>query len=503
MVFTPELNDLIQRTPDLLLRRDIYRCAHDPKFPGKESILYIPAADYDSAMARQSGDVRIECYKDADDFVRLAQISGPQGLLYVPFPYLVPGGRFNEMYGWDTAFAVFAWAQEHPRMMREQIDNHLYQIRAYGKVLNANRMYYIGRSHPPMTSVMIMALIAAVADRPWSDVDPDGLYRDRDDWLLRAYADLCIYHRYWTSGERLAGETGLSRYWDEFDLPAPEVLSGEFGHYNHAIHHFTENPGQEHFFSAEKTLTPLYYRADRTMRASGFDPTGHWGYGGLRCLFHAPVCLNSLLFRMENDLGTIAQMLDMPYEKKSWQLAASERKRRMFMFLWDAQTGTFQDYDLEREAKNDKPFGTSFYPLWAGIFDADTDREKITSTVTYSLQHLEQPFGLCVSTEASGSQWDYPYGWAPHHYIAVAGLMRYGFTGEAERIAGKFCNLVQGVFHSEGKIFEKYNVVAGNADIHVVHGYDVNVSESCTFLWTAAVAHVLSGILARAAGRAA
>jgi alpha,alpha-trehalase len=495
MIFTPELNALIDNTPDLLLCNDLYRMVHDPKFPGKESVLYVPDDNYDQAVENGSVHTRIERFVNDEAFEHQAQTDFPQGLLYLPYPYLVPGGRFKEMYGWDTAFPVFAWSGSRPRLMREQIDNHLYQIRAYGKVLNANRIYYLGRSHPPTISMMVMAFLESIEDKPWAASDPYGVYRNQEDWLRRAYRDLCSYHDYWTSGNRLAGETGLSRYWDDLDLPAAEVLSSEVGHFDHAIHHFGENPDDHVTFFQESALTQAYYRADRAMRASGFDPTAHWGYGGLRCMFHAPVCLNSLLYKMEMDLQVMAAVLGLENDVPVWKAAADIRKQRMWTYLWDDATGTFQDYDFALEERNPKPFATSLYPLYAGIFDPATDGEKIASTVSYSLEKLEQPYGLCVSTEASGSQWDYPQGWPPLHYFAVTGLSRYGFMKEAERLAEKFCALVQSVYTQDQAIYEKYNVVHGNAEIVVVHGYSTNVSENGTFLWTAAVARLLANFL--------
>lgn len=499
MVFSAALDRRIDDTPDLLLRPDVYRSAHDPKFPDQKIVLYVPDGDYDRVVAQNTPGnppgnipgIAIERFQPGEDFARSAQAVAPQALLYLPYPYLVPGGRFNEMYGWDTAFPVLAWAADRPRMMREQIDNQLYQIRIYGRVLNANRAYYLGRSHPPLISVMVMALISAMADKPWTEADPDGVYASQAAWVRGAYDDIRCYHAYWTSGDRVAGDTGLSRYWDDFDHPAAEVLSSEPGHYDHAIAHFTEHPNDAGFFR-DGVLTPLYYRADRSMRASGFDPTGHWGYGGLGCMVHAPVCLNTLLYRMESDLRAMADMLDIPGDAESWAHLAAQRKVRMMTWLWDSESGVFQDYDIAAGRRNGKNFATVFYPLWAGLFDPAIEGSKIESTRAAGLAALEQPCGISVSDELSGSQWDYPYGWPPLHYFAVAGLARYGFMDDASRIAQKFCTLLQSVFDQDGTIYEKYNVVAGNAYVMVVHGYDVNVSEKGTFLWTAAVARLLS-----------
>ena len=488
-----DLTDTINATPRILLRTDMCRSSGDPKVDGRLPPIYVPAQDFEHAKQTVSNpDQLIELPEGFDH----AQFYGPQaehGLLYLPYPYLVPGGRFNEMYGWDTAFPVFAWADTQSRIMREQVDNQLYQIKAYGKVLNANRTYYISRSHPPLLASMVLRIWQESLARAWTEFDPEGVYKDNRDWLAYAYPLLTAYHTYWTSGSLLAGDTGLSRYWDDGTDLAPEVLGGEHGHFHHAHEFYKHNAistdqreDASLFYNSETdTLTPLYHRANRAMRASGFDPTGHWGYGGLRCLFHAPACLNSLLYRMETDLAEISDILEQPSD---WLGKAALRKAQMKEFLFNPLTGAYVDYDFSRKRLNTKPFATLFYPLWAGVYDPLEDKEEIDLLVRHALEQLETPHGIITSTEMSGSQWDYPNGWAPLQYIAFTGLARYGFIKEAKRIAAKYLDLTQRVLIEHGKLFEKYNVADGNADIHVVNGYDINVSERGTFLWTAATA---------------
>lgn len=496
-----DLTETIATTPRILLRTDMCRSSGDPKLDGRLPPVYVPAADFEVARESVSNPGQLIMLPEGFDH---APFYGPEvehGLLYLPYPYLVPGGRFNEMYGWDTAFPVLAWADTQPRIMREQADNQLYQVKAYGKVLNANRTYYLSRSHPPFLSAMVLRIWQESLARPWSDLDPEGIYADNRDWLEQALPKLAAYHEYWTTGSRVAGDTGLARYWDEGTDPAPEVLAGEHGHFHHAHEFYKHNAiatdqreDASLFYNADTdTLTPLYHRANRAMRASGFDPTGHWGYGALRCMFHAPACLNSLLYRMETDLAEICAILG---QASDWLDKAALRKTRMKEFLFNPATGAYVDYDFSRERLNTKPFATLFYPLWAGLYDPETDRADIELLVQHALQQLETPHGIITSTEMSGSQWDYPNGWAPLQYIAFTGLARYGFTEEARRIAAKYIDLTQRVLLERGKLFEKYNVVDGNAEIHVVNGYDINVSEKGTFLWTAATATLAQKLLA-------
>ena len=490
-----DLLETVENTPRILIRRDLCKSSGDPKLDGTLTPVYVPESDFEMARKTVSNPSQLIMLPKGFDHKPFHHPDTNHGLLYLPYPYLVPGGRFNEMYGWDTAFPVFAWADAHPQLVREQIDNQLYQIRAYGKVLNANRTYYLSRSQPPLLSVMVLRLWEGTHARAWVEYDPNGVYANATDWLEKAYRDVAASHEYWTTGDRLAGDTGLSRYWDDGTDPAPEVVSSEQGHFHHAHEFYKFNAistdDQEDakiFLEAETdTLTPLYHRANRAMRASGFDPTGHWGYGALRCIFHAPACLNSLIYRMENDLAEIASILEKEEDRKKWLALAKDRKKAMRQYLFYEETGAYLDYDFDRKRLNTKPFATLFYPLWAGLYDPFHDRENMDRMVSHALGHLEKEYGIVTSTEVSGSQWDYPYGWPPLQYFAFSSLARYGYKEHAMRLARKYIDLAESVMRSNGSLFEKYNVVDGNAEIHVVNGYDINVSERGTFLWTASI----------------
>lgn len=475
---------VIDATPELLLRKSLADSAPDPKMTGTTPVVYAVDADIEQAKARTGSSVRV---LPLGDMVRFQKPDAVHGLLYLPYPYVVPGGRFNEMYGWDSAFPVFAWADSHPRLMREQADNQLYQIRAYGKVLNANRTYYLSRSQPPLIAAMVLRVWQAAQQHDWRAFDPDAIYADAKAWLAAAYPDLAAYHGYWTAPDRQAGDTGLARYWDDGDGIAAEVLLGEPGHYEHAVAHFRQHPDER--FYKDGGLTPLYYRADRAMRASGFDPTGHWGYGALECLFHAPACLNALLYKMEGDLAEIAGIIGQ--DSAAWRAKQAQRKSAMQVMV-DPATGIYHDYDTARRARNLKPFATFFHAHWAGLYDGDAGAAKRAADAALAL--LETPHGIMTSTEQSGSQWDFPYGWPPLQYFAFEGLRRNGQTDAAKRVAGKFAALAQSVFAARAALFEKYNMRDGNAEVAVMHGYNTNVSESGTFLWTAAVLKLAQGI---------
>src|SRR5205814_1743834 len=199
-----------------------------------------------------------------------------QGLLYLPKPYVVPGGRFNEMYGWDSYFIqVGLLADGEVELARDMVDNFLYEIEHYGTILNANRTYYLTRSQPPFLTEMILGVFERTGDR---------------EWLRRTLPAIEKYHRFWTSGPHLIPVTHLSRYWDFGEGPAPEVLSDEKDaqgrtHYDRIREYYRDHPDaakgdydlDRYYDGRNDRLTDLFYKGDRSMRESGFDPSNRFG----------------------------------------------------------------------------------------------------------------------------------------------------------------------------------------------------------------------------------
>jgi alpha,alpha-trehalase len=212
------------------------------------------------------------------------------------------------------------------------------------------------------------------------------------------------------------------------------------------------------------------------MRESGFDISFRFGPYSGHTHHYAGVDLNSLLFKTEKDLEKIEGILNNPTEARKWQAAAEQRRQKITQYFWDARRGMFFDFDAERNQRSTYEYATTFYPLWAG---AATQQQA--AAILANLSKFEQPGGIVMSTQATGVQWDYPYGWAPLQLIPVEGLRRYGYTKEADRIAGKFLETVARNMRHDGTIREKYNVVTGSSEVPVTAGYRENV---IGFGWT-------------------
>jgi alpha,alpha-trehalase len=489
-------------------------------------IVYLPAGMKAPAAVRELTDkchVRvmalprpIEKLGDIDP-----KVLPDPGLLYLPQPYVVPGGRFNEMYGWDSFFILLGLEADHREALAKgMVDNFLFEIENYGGVLNANRTYYLTRSQPPF----LTSMIRAVYENPASfEQTPAGRTEARQ-WLEHAYALAEKDYSTWTRPEHLAGTTGLARYFDFGKGPVPE-MADDNAYYPDVIRWIVAHPhtggdgylvkGSEHPDAAETErlkqsscdatasvvclrawaggyrLTKDFYVGDRAMRESGFDPSNRFGPFSGETHHFAPVCLNSLLYRYERDMEHLAHVLGKPQDAQKWSRRAEKRSAAIHRYLWWPREGVFADWDFMRSRPDEYAYITSLYPLWAGVATREEAR-----LVVAKLGLFERQGGLSMSNTNTGLQWDEPFGWAPTNWIAVAGLESSGFHEDAARIAKKFDQTVDRGFAHEGTIREKYNVVQANADVQVATGYKQN---QIGFGWTNSVYLKMKGVVERAA----
>ena len=472
----------IQNTWTALTRsnKNLAKAAPDPKFhPDADGRwpVYIP----------RNGDLQLieaslRRQMTAHDFRTISLAALPanldslpnQGLLYLPKPYVVPGGRFNEMYGWDSFFIQVGLLRDgRIELAKDMADNFLYQVENYGKVLNANRTYYLDRSQPPFLTQMVLGVYAKTHDRKW---------------LEQALPKVEKYYRFWIEADHLTPETQLSRYFSSGEGPSPEVLSAERNatgktHYDlvreyYKTHEVKAYDVAQYYNHGAGELTPLFYKGDRSMRESGFDPSNRFGPFNIDIIHYNPVCLNSLLYLSEMQIAQILEELGQTDEAKPWKARAASRAARMNKLMWDEKAGLYFDYNFVNKQIRNYPFLTTFYPLWAGF----ASKEQ-AARVRVNLNLFERAGGLQTSTNVSGNQWDAPFGWAPLQMIAVEGLRRYGYNDDAERISMKFLSLVQKEFLRQGFIVEKYDVVKAGSNVssQIQFGYSAN---QAGFGWT-------------------
>jgi alpha,alpha-trehalase len=490
------------------LTRSMTDCASvvDPKMK-VSPVLYLPKDFAEPPAVRKlATDCNVRIEHLPVEIHRLGEIDTakiqPHGLLYLENKYVVPGGRFNEMYGWDSYFIIRGLLRAgRVDLARGMVDNFFFEIEHYGAMLNANRTYYLTRSQPPFLSSMFVDVYQAAQ----KDSIPDKA------WLERAYTDLDKDYGMWTRDPHLAGETGLSRYYDFGDGPPAEAVQDESGFYRKVAQYFFLHPAEADDYMVETKPEPTqqvagssyslqvcdvpstmasaecekakpfklsadYYKGDRSMRESGFDVSFRFGPFGAATHHYAPVCLNSLLYKTEKDLEQISLWLGHTDDAKKWSARAEARKKLINHHLWNDSQGLFFDFNFQTKRMSTYQYASTFYPLWAGV--ATPAQAK---AVVSKLKTFERPGGIPMSTYDKGTQWDLPYGWGNIEMVVIDGLRRYGYNADADRVSYEFLSTVAENFRHDGNIREKYNVVTRSSEAHVELGYEMNV---VGFGWT-------------------
>ncbi len=419
-----------------------------------------------------------------------------------PVPYVVPGGRFNELYGWDSYFHVLGLLQDgHARLARAIVENLAYEVHHYGQILNANRTYYLTRSQPPLLSSMVVAV--------WQD-QPAQL---DEAWLQRMVETVIDeYRTVWTQGTRLTNicRQGicLSRYFGAGIGAPPEVEPGHFDwlyRQRASKADMTAQQYEQRYRARDLPTEQLqaldtFFTHDRCMRESGHDTTYRWfdpQRGEDRCADFATVDLNSLLLKYELDIARLTAALGGAFQrtrcetgdcvetKESWCNRASRRLDVIRSEMWDEERHLFFDVDVSTGRRSQYISATSVYPLWAlgdNVCELQLfagDEEPVAHLVASLLRHLEQPGGLASTARASAEpprqtlagalgqpegelmrQWDYPNGWAPHQILTWTALRQHGFDREANRLTWRWLGmLLENVRDYHGTVPEKYDVV--------------------------------------------
>ena len=389
-------------------------------------------------------------------------------------PFIVPGGRFNELYNWDSYFCALGMLQSHPDIVKSIIRHFIFEIQHYGKILNANRSYYLGRSQPPFLTDLALKTFETTR----FESDAQELLRNA---ILAAMKE---YHNLWMAEPRFDSISGLSRYRPiGLGLP-PEcealhfapVMSSYAGKYGMSLEQVTEayNNGE-----IQEPDIDIFCLHDRAVRESGHDTSNRLEYVAADT---ATIDLNCLLYKYETDIAYAIQAvfgdrLEVPAtfcasgqkpghieSSGLWHRRARRRKMLVDKYMWNEVKGLYFDYNTKTQNQCEFETVTSLWAMWCGI----ASPRQATLLVEKGLSKFECIGGLSTGSEFSRGlatpdrpqkQWDYPYGWAPHQMLAWDGLKRYGYHEEAERLIYRWLYTVTRVFSNyNGTVVEKYDV---------------------------------------------
>ena len=360
-------------------------------------------------------------------------------LIPLPNPYIVPGGRFSEIYYWDSYFTMLG-LQSSGRMdmVESMVDNFSFLIDSLGFIPNGNRNYYLSRSQPPYFSLMVNVLTGA------------------DDEHLQKYLPALLKeYDFWMDGEeslvrpgdafghvvKLSDGTVMNRYWDNDPRPRPEAYKEDV--------HLQQESGRD---------AVDLYRNLRSACESGWDFSSRWfeqgkGLESIRTTELIPVDLNCLLYHHEQ-LISRALANSNPEKSKQFRDRAGQRRKAILTFMWDPQQHFFYDYHFPTHQRSHAMTLAGIFPLYFSLIPQDMANAATTTLMSNFLV----PGGLQTTLDDSGQQWDAPNGWAPLQWIAYKGLRNYNMNNEANTIRERWLAVNERVYKSTGKMMEKYNV---------------------------------------------
>jgi len=387
----------------------------------------------------------------------------------VGVPFVVPGGRFNEMYGWDSYFeSIGLLIDGKIDLAKGMADNFQYEIEHYGKILNANRSYYLTRTQPPFYSSLIREVFEKNNDKSWLESHLKTAIKEYETvWMVE--------------GKRLTNN-GLNRYLAEGLGFPPEC---ETGHFDAIIKPFADKSNKsirdyETDYANGTIVNKVlddYFVHDRTVRESGHD-TSYRIEGN--CADLNLVELNAMLFKYETDFSDIIEMefngIFENYTSKFWTQKAEARKRAVNQFLWNEYEGLYFDYNVTTKKQSSFVAATTFAPLWANL----CSNEQAEKLVRNAIPLLLEKGGIAGSTKKSRGdidvnrpqrQWDYPNGWAPHQMMIWKGLFNYGYIEEAQELIYRWLFMItKNAVDYNGTIPEKYDVVEATHKVFAEYG---------------------------------
>ncbi|GLQ51933.1 alpha,alpha-trehalase TreF [Dyella flava] len=364
------------------------------------------------------------------------QVSTLCSLLPLPREYVVPGGRFAELYYWDSYFTMLGLAESGRHdLLHAMADNFAYLIDSYGHIPNGNRTYYLSRSQPPVFALMVELfeqheICKAIRYLPQ--------LRKEYDWWMQGAATLQPGEAY-RHVVRLADGTLLNRYWDARDTPREEAFL------------------EDVLTAQEAARSPAeVYRDLRAAAASGWDFSSRWCDGGplasIRTTAIVPVDLNSFLWKLEQQIALLSRKSGLLEQAQQFERHEQARREAIDRVLWHAGQGVYLDYDWQRRMPRERLNAAVSTPLYVGVASKQQARLVAENLRT----QLLSAGGIEATTVQTAQQWDRPNGWAPLQWLAIGGLRRYGQCDLSEDIAHRWLCTVGCLYQRESKLVEKY-----------------------------------------------
>jgi len=398
-------------------------------------------------------------------------------LLPLKAAYIVPGGRFREIYYWDSYFTVLGLIKSKRIKLAEAMLSNFVDLQSrYSCIPNGNRSYYLSRSQPPILGLLVELLL------PYQ--------KNKQTFLAKNIKAMEAEYNFWMRGKKhlidagLEVKTGservvkmpdgsfLNRYWDDETSPRPESYKEDI----------------ELSAKIEQGKQQAFYRNIRAACESGWDFSSRWlkevnSLSSICTTRILPIDLNCLLYKQESLLASYYAILaesavengEQNKSSRYYRVLAKQRKKAITRYMWSEQEAFFMDYDLDKRSHSSVKSLAATLPLFVEL--ATSEQAKKVSNV------LEQQFlkvgGLQTTLQYSSQQWDAPNGWAPLQWFSAQGLINYQYHTLAEEVMRRWLKTIECYFSQTGKLMEKYNVCQQNIK---AEGGEYDVQEG--FGWT-------------------
>lgn len=452
--------DAERKSPDFDLKDFVGRNFYNLEKPSRER----PTDETLSASEHIS-----ELWKDLMVTNRLDRGS----LLALPYEYIVPGGRFQEQFYWDSYFIMLGLATENKwRLIEGMMKNYTYMIRRFGLIPTANRSYFLTRSQPPFFSHMVELLSQQYGNYTIVEYLP-YLLKERRFWA-QGSRKLNADYRAERRVAMLPDGSILNRYYDNASSPRPESYAQDI------------TTVQDIATTAEDEHRDDIYLHLRAAAESGWDFSSRWftnpnELNTIHTTDIIPIDLNCLLYHLELTIAKAYRLIKQRRLSKIYSNIAAKRAAAIQKYCWDEQRQFFYDYDFVRRENTSSETLAAVFPLYVGLAN-----HKQAAAVAAKLERdFLRDGGLVTTLVSNDQQWDAPNGWAPLNYIAIKGLRRYGYIKLADTIKQRWLQTNQLVFERHHKFIEKYDVInpgelggGGEYDLQDGFGWTNGVFES-------------------------
>ncbi len=370
-------------------------------------------------------------------------------LIPLPHPYIVPGGRFGEIYYWDSYFTMLGLKESgRSEMIGYMIQNFSHLINIIGYIPNGNRNYYLGRSQPPFFVMMVKLLAEIKGEQVLQQYLPQ-LEKEYQFWM-QGSADLINAYDATNRVVKMPDGSILNRYWDIHDTPRPESYR------------------EDKALAEQAAVEPRnLFRNLRAAAESGWDFSSRWLKDGrtlhsIHTTSIIPVDLNCLLFELEQTLAHTYKIAGNEERTKQYQSAATRRQTAIRTYCWNDDKGFYVDVDWEAGMQKEQLTLAGVASLFFSIA-AEQEAERMSNVIN---EYFLCAGGVVTTLQNTGQQWDEPNGWAPLQWMTIRGLENYGFSELAKEIATRWTRLNNEVYRRTGKLMEKYDVI----DLHLEAG---------------------------------